>query len=322
MLNVQRILCAVQLRLDEIEVLSHACAIASPFHARVDALLVRPDEVRPSRSDGARAQLTPELDASHEAELLFATLLSGKDTIRVKGRVVSSDPHAILAQSAECNSDLIVVAARRTLASQEQRPALSDELGRSTGCPILTVPLASGASSVTRILLPVDFSPATARAVEWATLLAHRFSATVRVLHAVGSAALRSEPPRHGETVQTSFTRAHAMIEEVEQRLRQNGVTCETTIAEQGTTHAILACREREESDLIVMGMHPHENERTASSGMVSSIRRRATVPVLSIMTPEAEDRMTLSDPVRDNVTWMHRPAPSAGMRHAVASAS
>ena len=322
MLNVQRVLCAVQLRLDEIDVLSHACALASPFRARVDALLVRPDQVRPSHSAGARAQLTPELDAAHEAELLFAALLSGKDTLQLKAKLVSSDSRAILAQSAECNSDLIVLAARRTLRSHEQRPALSDELGRSTGCPILTVPVATGTSSVTRILLPVDFSPATARAVEWATLLAHRFSATVRVLHAVGSTALRSEAPRHGETVQTSFARAHTMLEEVEQRLRSNGVTCETTIAEQGTTHAILACREREESDLIVMGMHPHDNERTASSGMVSSIRRRATVPVLSIMTPETEDRLTLSDPVRDNVTWMHRPVFSAGLRHAVASAS
>jgi nucleotide-binding universal stress UspA family protein len=319
-LNIQRVLCAVQLRLDEIGVLSHACALASPFHARVDALLVRPDRARPSHSIAARARLAPELDAGREAELLFATLLAGKDTLEVKARIVSSGRHAILARAAECNSDLIVLAAGRTPKTHEH-PALSDELGRSTGCPILTVPVASVESSVTRILLPVDFSPATARAVEWAMLLAHRFSATVRVLHAVGSSALCSEPPRR-ESVQTSFARAHAMIDRVEQRLRSNGVTCETTIAEQGTTHAILSCREREESDLIVMGMHPHENERTACAGMVSSIRRRATVPVLSIMTPETEDRLTLRDPVRDNVTWMHRPAFSAGLRHAVASAS
>src|SRR4029079_11210405 len=124
-LNVQRVLCAVQLRLDEIDVLSHACALASPFRARVDALLVRPDQVRPSHSAGARAQLTPELDAAHEAELLFAALLSGKDTLQLKAKLVSSDSRAILAQSAECNSDLIVLAARRTLRSHEQRPALS-----------------------------------------------------------------------------------------------------------------------------------------------------------------------------------------------------
>jgi nucleotide-binding universal stress UspA family protein len=312
MMTIERILCAVERERDEVHILSRACAIARPFRARVDALLLRPGPAQPTRSAGVRVDFTPELDAQREAELLFAELIRKTDAERLEPQAVGSAQQAILAQSAECGADLIVLGARQTLAYPERRPSLADEVARCATRPILTVPSTEGNLSVRHILLPVDFSSATTRAVEWAALLARGFSATVRLLHAVGSSALRGKPVRRGASVGHGFASAQVLLGELEQRLRSNGVSCETTLAEQGTTHAILACRDREECDLIVMGMHHHESEGTVASGVVSSIRRRARVPVLSITTPESEATFTLDDPARN--------ASAAGQSHALSA--
>jgi nucleotide-binding universal stress UspA family protein len=301
-------LCAVER--DEVDILSRACAIARAFGARIDALLLQPGAMQPTRSTTVRVDGAPEPDAEREAALLFAALVRSTDTERVEPQVIGSAQHAVLAHSVECNADLIVLGARQTLAHFAPRPSLADEVARSTTRPVLTVPSGQGPLSVRRILLPVDFSPATARAVEWAFLMAFGFSATIQVLHAVGSAALRGEPVRRGASVGHGFGRAEIMLGEIEERLRSRGVACETAIAEQGTTHAILACLERAECDLIVMGTHHHESEAAAASGVVSSIRRRTSVPVLSITTPASEKTSILDEPARD--------APGVGQGHAL----
>jgi universal stress protein A len=303
MLTIQRILCAVEMRLDDINVLASACALARPFRARVDTVLVR-DGHEPPTSAAARPEGSHELDTGREAELLFAELLASTPGSRVAETLNGDEPRAILERSEECASDLIVLGLRHLYAVGPERVgALADELSRRASCAVMTVPAVTGSASIRRILLPVDFSVATGRAVEWATELAQRFSASIHVLHAVGSRALREPATRGREPLQTVLGRARGRLEEIEQRLRAAAVSCDSSIAERGTTHAILACRTQLNSDLIVMGVHDHGVEHRPTPGMVATIRCSAPVPVLSMRTPDAESHFVLDESTRSMST-------------------
>jgi universal stress protein A len=311
MLTIQRILCAVEMRLDDINVLASACALARPFRARVDTLLVR-DGHEPPTSTTARPERPVELDTGREAELLFAELLASTPGSRVAETLDGGEPSAILQRSEECASDLIVLGLRHLYAiGPEQVGALADELSRRASCAVMTVPAITGAPAITRILLPVDFSVATGRAVEWAAELAQRFSAAVHVLHAVGSTALRATA-RGREPLRTTLERARGRLEEIEQRLRAATVSCDSSIAERGTAHAILACRTRLNSDLIIMGVHDHGRVREPAPGMVATIRCSAPVPVLSMSTPDSEGRLVLEEP-NEGVNFNQGQAMGAG---------
>lgn len=306
MLTIERILCAVEMRLDDINVLASACALARPFRARVDTLLVRAGH-GPPISTKARPERSEESDTGREAELLFAELLGATPGSRVADMLVGGQPRAILERSAETASDLIVLGLRHLSAvSPERVGAVAEELSRSARCAVMTVPTVAGTTSISRILLPVDFSTATACAVEWAAALAQRFCATVHVLHAVGSTALREPATRGREPLRTTVERARGRLEEIEQRLRAATVSCESSIAERGTTHAILGGRTRLDSDLIVMGVHDHM-AHNPSFGMVATIRCRAPVPVLSMLAPHSEDGCFLDDPSRGVDSMQYR---------------
>jgi nucleotide-binding universal stress UspA family protein len=312
MVTIQRILCAVEMRLDDVDALACACRMARPFAAQVDTLLVR-DGFESPNSANARPERTRDFDTTREAELLFAELLASTPGRRLPDAVAGGEPRVILERSEDCASDLIVLGMRRLSAVRPERlAALADELSRRASCPVMTVPRITSTASISRILLPVDFSAATGRAVEWATTLAQRFAATIHVLHAVGSPALRETPARRGESIRATVERARGKLEEIEQRLRARAVACESSIVERGTTHAILGCRELQASDLIVMGVHHHGGDRVFADGMVATIRCRAPVPVLSMTTPESEEGFVL-DPLASGADTIQSQVMSAG---------
>jgi len=306
------------MRLDDIHVLTSACVMARTFGARLDTLLVRDGHGPPTASEPSERRHEP--DARREAELLFAELLASTPGSRLADTVVGGEPRAILEHAKACDADFIVLGSQGLCAVEPERVAeRAEELSRAAPCPVMTVPVTTQMLSIRRILLPVDFSAATGRAVEWAMTLAQRFSATVHVVHAVGSTALREAPVRRGESVRPGPDGVRGKLDEIEALLRAATVTCESSIVERGTTHAILAARDRHESDLIVMGVHDHGSDQTAMSGMVATIRERAPAPVLSMTTPNAERRFAV-DPAfpegkgsRQAEAMSARPARGAG---------
>jgi len=308
------------MRLDDINVLTSACVIARTFGARVDTLLVRDGHGPPTSTSAARAH---EPDARREAELLFAELLASTPGIRLAETVERGEPRTILERAKALAADLIVLGSQGLCAVDPQRVAArAEELSRAASCPVMTVPVTTRTLAVSRILLPVDFSPATDSAVGWAATLAQRFSATVHVLHAVGSSALREAPVRRGESVRPSSDRARGKLDEVEQRLRDAAVRCESSIAERGTTHAILAACELYASDLVIMGVHDHGSARTAAAGMVATIRNRLPVPVFSMTAPETESLSAPDEPAPEATGSKLGDAVGAGARRGAGRAS
>lgn len=142
------------------------------------------------------------------------------------------------------------------------------------------------AMTITRILVPIDFGPGSAAAVDYAIELARHFPASIQVLHVV-------EPPRRGARPaprQTlgGVTRKRAAAE---RRLRRTiprvagvpfGLDHEVRLGDPATL--IVECAREEFADLIVMaasadGGTPrgHTSERVA---------RTAPCPVLTLPCP------------------------------------
>jgi nucleotide-binding universal stress UspA family protein len=296
MVTITRILCAIDARPSSRSVVSCACSIARACGARLEAL-----HVVERRHEGALGLFgtTPrpviaDFRTPDEIEQLVATLLlDAPDELHRPAKLVWGRPEvAILEQARADSADLVVLGSERAASSAALR--LADELSARAACPVLTVPTMTASRGPASILLPVDLSPATESAVDWAAALARRFGATVTVLH-----ALRSPVPEwRSGLAETAL--GHAVVCRAEARLRAAGVQVSSRVAKNAPLDAILSQRDAEGSDFIVMGMHrPHWGRLTdamsATAGTVASVRRRVAVPVLSVMPRETESALTLN---------------------------
>jgi nucleotide-binding universal stress UspA family protein len=138
------------------------------------------------------------------------------------------------------------------------------------------------------ILVPVDFSDATAPAVEQASRLAEAMSARLVLLHV---AAPEPEfigydpgPPSVRQQVAAELTEEHRRVQALERSIEGRGLDV-TALAVQGyPVEKILDEAVRRRADLIVMGSHGHGMLRTLLVGSVTEgVLRDATIPVLIV---------------------------------------
>lgn len=147
-----------------------------------------------------------------------------------------------------------------------------------------------------KILVPVDFSPCSKAALQYAVFLAKGFGSEVEVLHVW-------EPPRYvipevtvqmpGEPQRTlrEFARSEAG-KEMEAFLSDFEGEGEPKVSGRLTsgdpTQAILELVETGQYDLIAMGTHGRTGLSHLFLGSVAEkVVRRATCPVLTIRSPE-----------------------------------
>jgi universal stress protein A len=136
------------------------------------------------------------------------------------------------------------------------------------------------------ILVPTDFSPASARALEYAQLVAARFSASLHLLHvaedpvaAVGPEAYVVDLPALREQV----------VQDAERRLTQvaaplSGVTVTTEVLIGSPARTIAKIAADRGADLIVMGTHGRGGLAHLLLGSVAErVIRMAPCPVLTV---------------------------------------
>lgn len=138
-----------------------------------------------------------------------------------------------------------------------------------------------------RILVPIDFSTASAVALRAAVALSRRHGARLTLLHSL------SEWPRRmvvsGSAAWRLMRRLPAERYAVAERLRREAAFLEeadvdTEVATGVASDAILEAAERAEADLIVMGVaHRSWLDRLLSGSTSTRVLRRATVPVLVV---------------------------------------
>ncbi len=147
---------------------------------------------------------------------------------------------------------------------------------------------------VTRVLVPIDFSPSSRVALGYATFLAGRLGAVLSVLHVweppgyVGPDTLVLLPIARGkpewEQTRTDVMREiEPFLAGAQPKPRQLDIRVEAGEA----TDTILQVASDGGADLIVMGTHGRTGlSRLLIGSVAESVIRRSTCPVLTVRVP------------------------------------
>jgi nucleotide-binding universal stress UspA family protein len=200
----------------------------------------------------------------------------------------------ILAEAGVTGVDLVVMGSHgRTGVRHLLLGSVADAVLRQAACPVLIVPPHADDHPVSvpfkRIVCPVDFSPVSQAAVEFALTLAQEDDAEITLLHSV------EIPPElrdyvfpaeididavHAAARADALTRLRALVPE------SAGEFCRVhTEATEGRPHrAVVRLAAEQHADLIVMGAHGRSAlARLVFGSNTYAVIRDATCPVLAV---------------------------------------
>lgn len=199
-------------------------------------------------------------------------------------------------------NDLILLGHRRDRKGQR---SLARRLAMVAPCSVWLVP--EGARcALEQILVPVDFSDASAQALSLATELASRIGlSSCRALHVV----FDPSTVRYDEHVAEILGREEAAFARLLAAVDRHGVRVETVVEESARpAGTILRVAEATGTDLIAMSTRGRSAAAAVLLGSVTSeVMARTTTPLLAIKQFGA--RLGLLDTLLDPGTWQ-RPVP------------
>jgi nucleotide-binding universal stress UspA family protein len=139
--------------------------------------------------------------------------------------------------------------------------------------------------TITRILVPTDFSPCSQDAVRYAAVLAKRFGASISVLHVIETLSYTlTESLQWVDLYAHVRTLVEPMMDGLVRDLREQNFTAVGALI-QGVAYDEIVKKAKEESaDLIVMGTHGRRGMRHLLMGSVAErVVRAAPCPVLTV---------------------------------------
>ena len=145
--------------------------------------------------------------------------------------------------------------------------------------------------AIERILCPVDFSPDSRRALDYALALAERFGAKVTVLHVVANTPLVDVIPSIGgggiQPMILSDADRHAVLDHLQSFLPPGASTTSTSleVIDAADVRAeILAQAQALDANLIVLGSHGRSGfEHLLLGSTTERVLRKAHCPVLVV---------------------------------------
>jgi universal stress protein A len=144
--------------------------------------------------------------------------------------------------------------------------------------------------SLNRILVPVDFSAHSQKAVRYATTLANKFGARVSLIHVVEdpfvTGAWQSEAfiPTIPELLNELLTAAQTQLAALKKDLAAHGFVVETNVITGRPAQAIVEHAAAGHFDLIVMGTHGRTGLSHALLGSVAErVVQKAPCGVLTV---------------------------------------
>ena len=161
--------------------------------------------------------------------------------------------------------------------------------------PFAEGPLPNGQIGLKRILVPVDFSKTSRKAVRYARRFAEVYGAKVTLFHVVDFADIDRVALRLGSIAQErmeaeAMTRASSLIQQVADQELGDAVEHDSDILAGRTTDAVIEEARRCKADLIVVGVH---SERVIKHAIIGStaerVVRSAPCPVLVVRDHEHE---------------------------------
>ena len=150
-------------------------------------------------------------------------------------------------------------------------------------------------STIKKILVPVDFSDASAVADGRALEVAARVHAKILFLHVIDelpAMLLGSESPVPSAVREAHERRLRAELEASAMRAHVAQVSSKCLVLHGVPARTIVDVAEREDCDLIIMGTHGHTGARRFMLGSVAEeVVRTASVPVMTVHADAASAR-------------------------------
>lgn len=296
MVEINRILCPVDLSEFSRHALDHALALAKWYDAHVTVLYVSgaPPLAAPLTGMPGDVLVLPPIRPDVVAEDvrrfcgLLTTTPGGPATIVVK----EGNPAQEIVQHAE-GADLLVMGTHgRSGFERLFLGSVTEKVLRTTHVPVLTVPPpVERPESVLykTILCPIEFSSASTRALEYALSLAEETDARLILLHVVEGAL---EQPHFGEINHLSVREYYRyLVEDAMARLKaavpeEARVWCQPDerVATGKAYRKILQVAAEDRAELIVMGVHGKGALHLRLFGSTTHhIIREAGCPVLTL---------------------------------------
>jgi nucleotide-binding universal stress UspA family protein len=281
--------------------LGHALMLADRFNAGLTMLhAASPQE---TASESHFPQIETENDEIEElfedqlAEMIGAAPLHKLRIDRVMQR--SKDPVKTICSFADQNRvDMIIMGTHgRTGLSHWLIGSVAEHVVRSANCPVMTVRAQKEATEVSPyldIVVPIDFSPYSQKALRYARTLAHLFEANLHLLHVLEQPI---HPAHYGLgtdlLIRLSPDVHRRSQEELERLLSQMSpldVSYQIHVREGRAYSEIVGFVEEQECDLIVMGTHGLSGlEHFLLGGTTEKVVRHASCPVLTVKLKERD---------------------------------
>jgi len=171
-----------------------------------------------------------------------------------------------------------------------KRVAASRSKARTTTPP--TIDLAQLTIKLKSILVPVDFSPPSQKALHYALSFAEQFGATLKLLYVVEPAVYPTElghvPAEIDRLYQNMHEGARVKLAALAEKQIPPHIKAETIVRVGQPHHAITQTAEELGADLIVIATHGYTGLKHAFLGSTSErVVRHAPCPVLTVRERE-----------------------------------
>jgi len=297
-LSVNRILATTDFSKESLVGVTKALALADKINAAVTLLhVIEP----PSRLAGLESLLLARDEAGVMAQarskLTALAESERKGRVTVFSSVRTGKPfHRISTAAAELEADMIVVATHgHTGAQRVLLGSTAERVVRHAPCPVLTIPTGNtrekrGKASgfdLKKLLVPVDFSEISNKALPWAAYLAAQFEAELILLYVVDrstiSYLLGSELMSH--VVMPFIKQAEADLDNLARTLSDSSSVKVSTVVLEGTPYeGICRAAESMNTDLIVLTTHGYSGLKHAWLGSTAErVVRQADCAVLTV---------------------------------------
>ena len=194
MAEITRILCPIDLSPASLRAFEHAVALARWYEAALVAFHVYSPQPLPMATEfGGYVPAPPQLSENEILEEMrrFTQPVAATQAFEIVVRE-GVPVYEIVGQVANMNADLLVMGTHgRSGFERLFLGSVTEKVLRLVACPMLTVPpnetVPADVVSFKMILCPVDFSPPSIRALEYALSLAKETDGRLMVLHVLES---------------------------------------------------------------------------------------------------------------------------------------
>jgi len=301
MIHMQKILFPTDFSDTTSAALGHALMMADRFRAELIMLHAAPAHEKPQ--DLRFPEIYPAADELQEALEEQLTQIFGTEPahkLRLQ-RVVQQNNNPVQEICAFAESrqiDLIIMGTHgRHGLSHLFAGSVAEDVVRKANCPVMTVRAGKKAAEVSPyfdILVPVDFSLHSEKALRYGRTLALLFDATLHMLHVLDQPIL---PSHYGigedSLIQLDPEVSHRSREEMVRWLEQWGterVKYQIHFREGRAYHEIVDFAAKQECDLLVMGTHGLSGlEHFLLGGTTEKVMRHVSCPVLALKLKERD---------------------------------